>query len=636
MLLNLFIFDSIYREVYNLKFTKIIKDASFFLITGLISSFFSAYIIDLLYYNFNYEHVHNLISSSRTELFLLGAAILFVFYILFSSSFGSTIIASVVLVLLSTLAGIATYFKIDLRAEPIYPSELTMISQVSFLIEMIGWRTSLLIILALLLITSCLIYVYIKFLKPKPLAFSTVTYYVLRGIGAFTSVSLILYIAQFNTPGNQVRKIYNQHANWVTYNQMKNYSDNGFIAGFLFNLSAPPMNELDNYSEEKIVEIYEYYSERAAELNTNRVHEEEKTNVLFIMNESLSDPFNLHGLEANRDPIPYHREIENITTSGTVLSPSFGGGTANNEFQAITTMPLEPLAPHVTSPFVQLTNAMVKLPSLPRRFNELGYRSTAIHPYTPMFYKRNEVYRNLDFDIFLHENNMQHQYSISEQHRYISDEAAYKEMLSVIEENNRPNFIHLVTMQNHTPFANKYDEVQFETTGSGNTDEANAYFEDLYHSDLALEFLIDEIDSHEEPILFVYWGDHLPGFYEGEILDNNPEYLIRETPLLFYSNRHELQEDIGIISPIFFLNHVNRILNTPLSPYDVLLMDLEDHIPAIENGLYYNIETQEFVEHRSNLPEQAQVLLEIFSLIQYDITTGNQYTENLNFFNITE
>lgn len=620
--------------MYRLNYKEILKETSFFIVIGLISSLLSAYIIDIFYYNFNFEHVHNVILDGRPELFLLGVAILFIFYVLLSSSFGSIVIAGIVLMLFSTLTGIATYFKIDLRAEPIYPSEITMVNQMGFLLEMIGLRNVLVISAFLASIIFGLVLIYIKLLKPKPFSFSNLTYYSLRIVGAVVSGSLIFYITQFNTPGNHVRAIYDEHASWVTYNQMRNYSENGFIAGFLFNLSAPPMDPIEDYNRSTIEEIVEYYSTEADQINASRTPEEEPTNVIFIMNESLSDPFNLEGLEANGDPIPYHREVEDISLHGTSLSPSFGGGTANSEFQAITTMSLEPFAPHITSTFVQLTNAMMDMPSLPSRYLEQGYNTTAIHPYTPMFYKRNEVYRNLEFETFLHEDNMTHQGSLSEQHRYISDEEAYREVLSVIDETENPDFIHLVTMQNHTPFANKYDEVQFETTGSGNDSESNAYFEDLYHSELALEFLIEEIDNHEEPILFAYWGDHLPGFYEGEILEENPLHVIRETPLLFYSNRHELNEELGIISPIFFINHVNSILNTPVSPYDALLMELEEHIPAMENGLYYDVETDTFVDHSNELSEEAQQLLDVYTAIQYDITTGNQYAEELNFFDV--
>src|SRR5699024_2454950 len=131
----------------------------------------------------------------------------------------------------------------------------------------------------------------------------------------------------------------------------------------------------------------------------------------------------------------------------------------------------------------------------------LNYKTTAIHPYIPTFYRRNDVYRNLGFDEFLHQDNMKYTDKVSETHRYISDQSAYQEMFDVMENSESSNFIHLVTMQNHTSYQEKYDEVDFDVEGSGNSEEANAYFQDIENSDKALKSLIQQIDEFDEPIL---------------------------------------------------------------------------------------------------------------------------------------
>lgn len=35
----------------------------------------------------------------------------------------------------------------------------------------------------------------------------------------------------------------------------------------------------------------------------------------FVMNKSFTGPFNLEGIESNKDPFPYYRELANNTLS---------------------------------------------------------------------------------------------------------------------------------------------------------------------------------------------------------------------------------------------------------------------------------------------------------------------------------
>ena len=355
------------------------------LIVGIIGSLLSHYLIEILYYNYNFEHVHNLIIHVRPELFLLGSAILFVFYTLFSSIFGSSVIGGIILVLLSWTAGIATKYKSVYRAEPLYPNELYMVRELPFLLEMIGTKRTIAIVLVILLTLIAIVLLYKYLVKPKKDKVINKRHSIIRIIGTVVSFGLLLYISKFNYPNNKIKEVYSNNAAWVTYNQNKNYSDNGFVAGFLSNLSAPPMETPEDYSENSMEILYEKYESIAQEINKNRENETWDTNIIFVMNESFSDPFNLEGIESNKDPISNYREIANESVSGKILAPSIGGGTATNEFQVLTGFSMEPFATQITSPFIQLTNQMRDFPSISNKFNNYNYKTTAIHPYTPTF-----------------------------------------------------------------------------------------------------------------------------------------------------------------------------------------------------------------------------------------------------------
>ena len=613
-----------------------LKNVLIWLMVGIIVSLLSHFIIELLYYNYNFEHVMDLIFNVRTELFLLGSAILFLIYSLFSSIFGSTVMGSLSLIALSWALGIATKYKSVFRSEPLYPNELYMAKELPFLMNMIGTKRTIMIAFVIVVALISLILFYKYIVKPRRSARPTKKQYILRGIGLVASLALLIYIGRFNYPDNKVKAAYNDYASWVTYNQSKNYSDNGFVAGFLSNLKAPPMETPENYSESSVAALYEKYEMLAADINKERTNNTSDTNVLFVMNESFSDPFNLEGLESDQDPIPYYREIKEESISGDVLAPSIGGGTATNEFQVLTSLSMEPFAPQMTSPYIQLTNLMTDFPAVTNKLKQYGYKTTAIHPYTPTFYKRNDVYENLNFDEFLHQGNVEYREKVSEKHRYISDASAYEEIFRVLSESEAPDFVHLVTIQNHMPYANKYDTVDFEVTGSGDDAEASAYFQDLKNSDIALESLIDKIDEYSEPVVMVFWGDHLPGFYQGDILDKNDNQTMREAPFLVYSNEVELEEEVGLISPIYLDNYVSEVLDTKVNPYEALLLKLEEQLPVFAEGLYHDQESQEVVTSRDDLDPETLETLKDYSLIMYDITTGSQYADELGFFEMSE
>lgn len=615
-----------------MKNKKLFKNILLFIILGIIVSLFSHFIIEMYYYNHNYEHVKNLIFETRTELFLMGSAILFIIYTLFSSLFGSSIIGSVLLLLLSWMFGIGTHYKSIFRSEPLYPNELYMVRELPFLLEMLDKQTAI-TMLAVVLVTIGLIIVFYRYiLRPRRNGKPTKNQYIVRLVGALVSLALLFYVGRFNYPNNKVKAMYDEYSSWALYNQNKNYSNNGFVAGFLSNLAAPPMDEIENYSKNSLTTLYEKYNERAQIINQNRENESTETNILFVMNESFSDPFNLEGIESYKDPLPNYRQIIEESFSGNILAPSIGGGTATNEFQVLTGLSMEPFASQMTSPFIQLTQQMPDLPTITNRLKNSNYQATAIHPYTSTFYRRNDVYSDFNFDEFRHQENMEYREQISERHRYISDFAAYQEVFDVLEETEKRDFVHLVTIQNHMPYANKYDYVKYEVTGSGNDEEAAAYFTDLENSDVALRLLINKIEEYPEPIILVFWGDHLPGFYEGELLENNNYQTMRETPFLIYSNEIDLEEEVDLISPIFMNNYLLEILGLQVTPYEALLYDLQEKLPVFDGELYYDKFDRTVKGSREELSPETLEVLEDYSLLMYDITTGQKYSHQLGFF----
>lgn len=95
-----------------------------------------------------------------------------------------------------------------------------------------------------------------------------------------------------------------------------------------------------------------------------------------------------------------------------------------------------------------------------------------------------------------------------ENNPYISDESAYKEVMTLLKEEKTPQFIHLVTMQTHMPYDGKYDNLDYPaktSDGSGTLDLEN-YLQDISYSSTALKQFTEELKNLSRRTLVVFWG----------------------------------------------------------------------------------------------------------------------------------
>ncbi|UDE96145.1 LTA synthase family protein [Carnobacterium viridans] len=386
-----------------------------------------------------------------------------------------------------------------------------------------------------------------------------------------------------------------------------------------------------NYSKQQVADIVHKYEEKAAEINESRKAALNDVNIIYMMNESFSDPLDLEGITLSKDPIPKIRELEKTTLSGKILSQGYGGGTANIEFEALTGLSMEPMAASLTTPYTQLVSRMSKLPSIVSYLNQQNYATSAIHPYNTTMYKRKEVYQKLGFKTFLNETNMEF-VEKNDRNPYISDQSAYQEVLKQMKHTKESDFIHLVSMQNHMSYSGKYPNTDFSTQGTGNAKEAANYLQDLEYSDDALDDFLTTIEQLPEKTIVVFWGDHLPSFYSESIVETNGSLKMHQTPLIIYSNFAGNEGTLGTISPIYFMNHILTIANAQVTPFYAFLMELEEGLPAFEKGLYLENNTETIITERKDLLKETQDLLNVYDMIQYDVTVGENYSQVLNFF----
>ncbi|PTO37049.1 LTA synthase family protein [Enterococcus mundtii] len=563
--------------------------------------------------------------SWHTVKFLLACFVLLTVF-LFMVAFAGSYLFGLLFYLVSIgILGFANYLKMSYRQEPIYPDDLKMITEFNLLKDMTGTPIFIGLMLLAILAFGGVVWAIVRSFKKDR------TFQIYRILTLVMTVAMMGYFSNFNNPNNLLRKAYNQTALWIPYSQKMNYYNTGFIGGFLYNLKVEPMERPEGYSKEKISEITEKY--QAIADKKNQTASDEQPNIIYVMSESFSDPSHLNGVTVTGDPLADYREVANQTYSGRMLSQNYGGGTANIEFEALTGLSMALFNGQMTTPYTMLVPKLDQLPSLVSTLNAQNYRTTAIHPYNTSMYKREDVYQTLGFDSFISEGNMTYTDTI-DNNPYISDESAYKEILDLLKDEETPQFVHLVTMQTHMPYAGKYSQLDFSATTEDNngTDTLDNYLQDIAYSSQALKAFTEALKDTPRRTLVVFWGDHLPGIYSDEIKNKNEKQALHQTEFLMFDTAGKLEKretNDAVTSPFYFAANLLEQTNQKTTGFYQLLLEMESAIPAFERELYF--QNGQWGKE-AQLNQAQEEVYEAYRLIQYDLVSGEQYSLDTGFY----
>ena len=598
----------------------------------LLSSMLMLIIMQVIYFFPNLDVTMTWIAHHVNLMFLASTIILGV-SVLFFCFFNNLILAISLSSLVMLIVAIANYYKMLVVGEPIYPSDLSMISNID---EIIGYVKNLLsptLIIGLIVVIALL--VVLSFICRKGFKLTMK----LRVI--FFAIFIAYLASIFYYEKSPLKPLVNSTVYFTKWNQLNNYQQNGFLFGFITNLQNDLMIKNDHYTEANLQEIMDYYTKKAEDYNES-ADLSQQPNIITIVSESLSDPTVFNQLTFSEDPLPNLRQYLETYSSGHFLSPFKGNRTANVEFEYLVGF-TNSLLLEGTIPFQQALSSKPEIPSFSSFMDQLDYTSVAIHPNNAAFYKRSQVYPALGFDEFLSIDKMKHLDYIDSQ-KYVSDQSVFDELYAELEAADRPIFAYGLTMANHIAiFDKKFGENTIEVldaNGEHNT-EMETYAEGLKQTDLALKEFITKIENYDEPTLVIFFGDHLINFqsdiheqhgYIEKDTDALRAKLFFETPLLIMSNMDDFQiENIDDVSPIFIAPLILRELNLPLSPFYVFLLDLYEEFSVLHNNFKLDANQNQVDE----LTEHQEQLLLILELIQYDILEGKEYTLS-SFFTIPE
>lgn len=570
--------------------------------------------------------------QEKQEAFFFNSVIIYSVFLLILALTNRFLISFLLANAVVWLLAVMSYFKFSFLGEYLYPWDMMLYDNVvnllPNLVKEVDTGKILLVSIGVIAIVSA-IAAYLRIVKPARLI----------RLKLWARLVLILLAAGFLSVFIFYRSIPNVETSLkdagvtnITFDQNRNYKMNGFFATFLLNMQSAIVLPPNGYNEKNINEIIENLESQPVPAGSSLT---EKPNVIVIMSESFWDPTSIPTLEFAEDPMPTVRKHQ----TGSILSSTFGGGTSNVEFEALTGF-TNMFLPPGSVPYQQYIKH--ELPALPRYLDGLGYQTTAVHPYPKWFWNREEVYKHIGFEEFMDIDGFDDPLYKGP---FVSDEQVTRTLIDKVEGTEEPLFAYAITMQNHTSYnSNKYPEFTVETKTPPEVDPVfnlllRSFTQGIADADAAFKALTDHFEASEEPTLIVFFGDHLPalghdykmfkqaGFVPKGPGEENWELEdfkdMHTTPLAVWSNYGADIPELGTISPSFLAPAIFDLAGIEKPLYYSLLENFQKEMPGYTSKVKIDAEGELY----KVTPDSVEDVKRAYELIQYDLLFGKQYSK---------
>ncbi len=309
------------------------------------------------------------------------------------------------------------------------------------------------------------------------------------------------------------------------------YNNYGFVYCFSSSMLDTGINKPDDYGQEKTQKILEQFPE------TTNTDEMVKPDIVLIQLESFLDPKTIKGMTFSDDPTPIHTYLKENFSAGYLSVPSFGGGTANTEFEVLTGINLDNFGPGEYPYKTIMLEETVE--SIAYNLKENGYTAHAIHNHTGNFYDRDKVYPRMGFDSF---QSKEYMYGFeTTPYGWCKDKVLTEEIMTALtytdEENGiteeNPRFVWTVSVQGHGAFptepipgSDNVIQIECDRFNEKELCALEYYINQVWEMDMFLGSLISALENRDRPTMVIAYGDHLPSIgLDGEDLTTGNAYL---------------------------------------------------------------------------------------------------------------
>ena len=291
------------------------------------------------------------------------------------------------------------------------------------------------------------------------------------------------------------------------------YRDYGVVYCFTNTWLNTGIHKPAKYSEESILNIFdknELGDDNAMLLKQKDV-DEQYPNILFLQLESFIDPMTIKSIELSEDPCPNFRRLMSEYSSGQLLVPACGAGTANVEFEVLTGLSVKFFGPG-EYPYKAILKEETG-ESLAYDLDSLGYKSHAIHNHRAVFYNRNTVFSNIGFDTFTSVEYMKN--VVKTPKNWAKDKALTECIEDALDSSEGRDMIYTISVQGHGKYPSEQiildPKIQVLSAPSEELKWKYEYYvNQIYEMDQFIGDLVDKLSKRDEPIMLAMYGDHIP------------------------------------------------------------------------------------------------------------------------------
>ena len=415
---------------------------------------------------------------------------------------------------------LANRVKIEVRDEPVFPRDFSLLQEVGSAIQSFDIRYPVKAIAVVVLTTALLVGLGVLF-PSRPVSFAALKAKLTkrdaaaafpgrcwpeRIVGAVLSFGVLTALIFTVYASND---LYNSFRVSNAYYVPAVFNELGFPYCFCHQFTTYPVDKPEGFSK----------SEATGWETGEQPGLGKDVNIIMVMNEAFSDitDGSMFNWAEGDDPLPNLHALQNDphALTGHIVVPGFAGGTANTEFDVLTGMQTNALSDTTTSAMRVINR---NLDSLFRVFDADGYRTSFYHPGDAWFYNRENVYRWLGAE---HEVFAKDMKDLEYKGRWVTDDymagQIEQEFETAVSE-GRPLFNYTTTIQNHMSYtADKYGEGHTFAPVSVTADISDetrtmleVYTEGVRDADAMLGRLTAYFAERSEPVVLVFYGDHLP------------------------------------------------------------------------------------------------------------------------------
>lgn len=601
--------------------------------------------------------------------FVLNVILVALLYLMLLMLFNRFWTASIVILAVGIIVAAIEHFKVEIRYEAILPADLGFLgpntgNMLTFIPA--GAHVTILVALGAFAVLLALILVLRHFdgrkgrmIRTDNLSLNLTSRLILLLLPILVFALYCIHVSTTDSLANKFsRALGDTPSMW---DSVYDAQRNGPLVAFTRQLNPKIMDKPSNYSEETMKKVAARYQKEAETINASRTNNLTDSTVVYVLSESFSDPSRVPGLKTNKDSMPNIRKIKAGTTSGLMLSSGYGGGTANLEYMGLSGLSMANFESSLSSPYQQLAPSQHWTPTINQLWgapvNSLGY-----HPYESSMYSRATNYKKFGFSHFYTLTGpdvIKYQDKIDES-PYVSDKSSYDSALEGIKSGKTNKFIQIITMQNHMPYHEWYENNDYtaeSTTGTPLGDDEQqsieTYQKGVEITDQATQEFLNELDALDKPVTVVFYGDHLPGIYSSASEDDNNSLALHLTDYFIWSNKASSSQgnkasDAAYSSPNFFVAQAADHMNAKVSPYLAFLTEMHSKIAAMEPPVVNKIQGWDRIPEGQNsyldqngnpmstddFDKETKQLLADYKLIQYDITAGKNYLKDTDFMTL--